>query len=164
MGQLTPEQQRRVGEILATVRPLAAEFYRLTGKPLGVTGEVGEQLVAQLLGLTLADVRTAGYDATRPSPDGGPPMRLQIKARAYLAGRDAVQRMGRLTPTTPCDAVLLVLLEPDTLDIRAVWEAPFSSLAPRLVDPASSSHRHGSFKVTEFIGLGTRIWPPGTAE
>lgn len=32
----------RVREILATVKPLAAEYYRLTGKPLGVTGEVAE--------------------------------------------------------------------------------------------------------------------------
>jgi hypothetical protein len=33
---------RRVREILATVKPLAAEYYQLTGKPLGVTGEVAE--------------------------------------------------------------------------------------------------------------------------
>ena len=32
----------RVREIMATVKPLAAEYYRLTGKPLGVTGEVAE--------------------------------------------------------------------------------------------------------------------------
>jgi GNAT superfamily N-acetyltransferase len=36
----------RVREILATVKPLAAEYYRLTGKPLGVTGEVAEYVAA----------------------------------------------------------------------------------------------------------------------
>src|SRR6266540_289040 len=42
---------RRVREILAAVRPLAAEYYPLTGKPLGVTGEVAEYVAAELLGL-----------------------------------------------------------------------------------------------------------------
>ena len=46
--------QTRVREILAVVKPLAAEFYRLTGKPLGVTGEVAEYLAADILGLELA--------------------------------------------------------------------------------------------------------------
>ena len=32
----------RIKAILADVKPLAAEYYRLTGKPLGVTGEVAE--------------------------------------------------------------------------------------------------------------------------
>lgn len=159
MGELTPERRARVAEILDAARPLAAEFYRLTGKPLGVTGEVAEQLVADLLGLTLADARTAGYDATRPDPGGGPPARIQIKARAYPAGRDVGQRMGRLTPGMPCDAVLLALLDPETLDVREVWEAPFPALLARLIDPASSSARHGSFKIAEFMGLGARVWP-----
>ena len=35
-----------VRAILATVKPLAAEHYRLTGKPLGVTGEVAEYVAA----------------------------------------------------------------------------------------------------------------------
>lgn len=156
---MSPEQRRRVAEILATVRPLAAEFYRLTEKPLGVTGEVGEYLAAELLGLTLSEVRTAGYDATCPNPGGGPPMRIQIKTRAYPAGCDRKQRMGRLTPDMACDAVVLVLLEPETLNIREIWGAPFDALAPRLVDPASTSAKHGSFKIVEFMALGTRIWP-----
>ena len=40
MDELTPEARLRVAKILAAVRPLAAEFYRLTGKPLGGVGEV----------------------------------------------------------------------------------------------------------------------------
>lgn len=37
-------QAARLREILAQVRVLAAEYYRLTGKPLGVTGEVATGL------------------------------------------------------------------------------------------------------------------------
>src|SRR5271166_5200400 len=54
--------EARVRNILAKVKPLAAEYYRLTGKPLGVTGEVAEYVAAQLLGLQLAPPRTKGYD------------------------------------------------------------------------------------------------------
>ena len=35
-----------IEEILTQVKPLAVAYYRLTGKPLGVTGEVGEFEVA----------------------------------------------------------------------------------------------------------------------
>lgn len=60
----------RVREILATVKPLAAEFYRLTGKPLGVTGEVAEYVAADILGLELAPARMSGYDALRHTEGG----------------------------------------------------------------------------------------------
>ena len=75
----------RVREILAAVKPLAAEYYQLTNKPLGVTGEVAECVAAELLGLELAPPRTPGYDATRHTDKG--PQRIQIKGRAY--GEDA---------------------------------------------------------------------------
>ena len=55
----------RVRDILASVKSLGAEYYRLTGKPLGVTGEVAEYLSAEILGLTLMPAPTVGYDALR---------------------------------------------------------------------------------------------------
>lgn len=72
--------RQRIEEILSEVKPLAAEYYRLTGKPLGVTGEIAEYLAADILGLELAPPRTAGFDALRLGPDGKE--RVQIKARA----------------------------------------------------------------------------------
>ena len=44
----------RVHDILALVKPLAGEYYQLTGKPLGLTGEVAEYMAATTLGLKLA--------------------------------------------------------------------------------------------------------------
>jgi hypothetical protein len=49
-SRMTAEDIERVREILATVKLLAAEYYRLTGKPLGVTGEVAEYVAADKLG------------------------------------------------------------------------------------------------------------------
>ena len=69
---------------------LAAKAYRkLTDKPLGITGEVGEVLAARLLKLTLKDARQPGYDAV--GKDG---RRVQIKARIILPGGKG--RMGRI--------------------------------------------------------------------
>lgn len=94
----------RVRQILADVRPLAAEYYRLTGKPLGVTGEVAEFIAAEHLGLELADARTAGYDAVRHGPDG--PVHTTGRGRSRgsgLAGsrrtRDATQSFWSCSTT-----------------------------------------------------------------
>lgn len=70
---MNPEAEGRVCEILLTVKPLAAEYYRLTGKPLGVTGEIEEYTAAEILNLKLTAARTVGYDALRGTE------RIQIK-------------------------------------------------------------------------------------
>jgi hypothetical protein len=62
------EKAARVREILATIKTLAAEYYRLTGKPLGVTGEIAEYVAAETLGLELVPPRTPGHDAIRRMP------------------------------------------------------------------------------------------------
>src|SRR5882757_8775931 len=105
--EMNDPKELRVREILATVKPLAAEYYRLTGKPLGVTGEVAEFVAAECLGLELADARTAGYDAVRNGPGG--PIFIQIKGRAYGDGAKPGQRLGRIKTDAQCDVVLLVL-------------------------------------------------------
>src|SRR3954469_24001555 len=104
----------RVEEILATVKPLAAEYYRLTGKPLGVTGEVAEYVAAQELNLILAPPRTAGYDAIRKGVNGEE--KIQIKGRAFGEDSKPGQRLGKIKTGADCDAVLLVVLDNATLE------------------------------------------------
>ena len=74
----------RVREFLVTAKPLATEYNRLTGKPLGVNGAIAEYVAAETLPV-LADARNPGYGDTRQTPDG--PQRIQIKSRTY--GDDA---------------------------------------------------------------------------
>lgn len=107
---------RRVREILATIKPLAAEYYQLTGKPLGVTGEVAEYVAAETLGLELAPPRTAGHDAVQRR--GHEIERIEIKGRAYGEDAKPGQRLGRIKQGAACDKVLLVLLDNRTLDPR----------------------------------------------
>lgn len=54
-----------VMEILREAKLLAQQYRALTGKPLGITGEVAEYEAALLLGIDLTQARQAGYDAVR---------------------------------------------------------------------------------------------------
>jgi hypothetical protein len=147
----------RVEAILAAVKPLAAEYYRLTGKPLGVTGEVAEYVAAETLGLVLAPPRTPGYDALRQTSRGSE--RIQIKGRAYGVDAKPGQRISRINVDAACDAVLLVLLDNSTLEPREMWEAPFSAVAERLAVPGSKARTRGALGVAEFKRLASRVWP-----
>jgi hypothetical protein len=146
------ENDARIRQILAEVKPLAAEFYRLTGKPLGVTGEVAEYVAAEILGLQLAPARTAGYDALRGKE------RIQIKGRAYGASANASQRMSRIKLDAPCDTVLLVLLDNATLNPREMWEAPFSAVKELLERPGSKARERGALGVPAFKTVARRVW------
>lgn len=145
--------ETRVREILAAVKPLAAEYYQLTRKPLGVTGEVAEYVAAEILGLTLAPARTTGYDALRGAE------RIQIKGRAYGEDAKPGQRISRIKVDAPCDTVLLVLLDNATLELREMWEAPFAAVAARLPCPGSKARARGALGVTEFKRIAHRVWP-----
>lgn len=62
---VSEKNDQRVNAIIKEIRGLALEYQRITGKPIGVTGEIGEYEAARLLGLELQDARTAGFDAIR---------------------------------------------------------------------------------------------------
>lgn len=154
---LAEADQARVREILAAVKPLAAEFYRLTGKPPGVTGEIAEYLAADILGLELAVARTAGYNAIRHTPAAGPE-RIQIKGRAVSGPRNA-GRISRIKLDADCDAVLLVLMDNETLDPFEMWEASHSAVVDRLVIPGAKSRERGALGVSEFRAIAKKVWP-----
>ena len=59
------KKMNEIAEILSEAKSLAKKYRMLTGKPLGITGEVGEFSAAQILGLELAEARQSGYDAIR---------------------------------------------------------------------------------------------------
>ncbi len=150
---MNSENEERVREILAAVRPLAAEYYRLTGKPLGVTGEIAEYVAAEILGLTLTPARTEGYDALRGAE------RIQIKGRAYGVDAKPGQRISRIKADAPCDSVVLVLLDNATLEPREIWQAPFAAVAACLARPGSKSRERGALGVAEFKRIARRVWP-----
>src|SRR5271157_5838156 len=90
--------------ILGEAKKLAQEYRTLTGKPLGITGEVAEYEAARLLGLELTPARQAGYDAIEQV--NGQTHRLQIKGRCLLPGCKPGQRLGSIDVKKEWDAVL----------------------------------------------------------
>ncbi len=48
-------------DILAEVRALAVEYHALTGKPLDVTGEIGEFEASEIMGLNLSAATIRRY-------------------------------------------------------------------------------------------------------
>jgi len=72
-------------EILRKAKRLAQDYRALTGKPLGITGEVAEHEAAKHLRVKLAPARHAGYDAT----DETTTRTYQIKRAMHPAGLQA---------------------------------------------------------------------------
>ena len=56
-------KNNRVMNILRQAKRLAQNYHSLTGKPLGITGEVAEYEAARILKVELTPARTAGFDA-----------------------------------------------------------------------------------------------------
>ena len=157
-GMRETEVTRRVREILKKVKTLAAEYYELTEKPLGVTGEVAEYLAAEALGLKLVRARTPGYDAIRKRR--GREQRIQIKARVYGDDAESGQRLRTIKRGSPCDFVLFVRLN-RTLDLREIWEAPMTAVDKRFAVPGSKARARGALGVKEFKKhcLARQVWP-----
>ena len=78
--------------LLARAKTLAKAYFELTGKPLGVTGEVAE--AARLLGLTLAGARCEGYDASEIVD--GKEHKIQIKGCRLLPTSKPSRKVGTL--------------------------------------------------------------------
>lgn len=155
---MTSEIRDRVRKILAEVKPLAAEYYRLTGKPLGVTGEVGEMEVADLFNMELTPAREFGIYARRGNE------RVQIKARARDPKIKRLGRMSRVSIDKPCDCdtVMLAVLDIETLNVAEVWEAPYSMVVEELRrkgPKGNKARERGQLAVSKFISMARRTWP-----
>jgi len=138
--------------IIAAIK-LAIEFREITGRPLGITGEVGEFHAAKLLGLRLADARQPGYDAVAPDC-----RRVQIKARCLLPGAKSGQRLGRTRLDHEWDTVTLVLLD-GRLSPTAIYEAQRADVKRELTRPGSKSrNERGALSVSKFKSIATLVW------
>ncbi len=145
---------QRVMEVLGEAKKLAQEYRALTGKPLGITGEVAEYEAARLLGVTLTPARQAGYDAVRES-DG---RTFQIKGRCILPGCKPGQRLGSIDVAKPFDAVLLVLLD-ENFDAFEIHEADRAAVIAALSAPGSKArNERGALAVSKFKSIGQEVW------
>jgi hypothetical protein len=148
----------RVLEILQQVKKLAQEYRALTGKPLGVTGEVAEYEAARLLGLELTTARHEGYDAVERTNAGS--RRLQIKGRCLQAHSKPGQRLGRIDVRKDWDAILMVLLDAN-LETIEICEADRGAVLDALSAPGSKArNERGALGINKLRAIGRLRWPP----
>lgn len=143
-------------KVLAEAKKLAQRYRALTGKPLGITGEVAEYEAARILGVALTPARQAGYDATETCK--GKVRRLQIKGRCILEDSKRGQRLGSIDIKKEFDAVLLVLLD-GNFDATVIYEAPREAVIAALTEPGSKSrNERGALGTARFKSIGHVRW------
>jgi hypothetical protein len=157
--RLSRRKDQAIKTLLREAKSLAVEYYKLTGRPLGVTGEVAEYEAAEKLGLTLSAARTQAFDAYK-STDGGV-LRYQIKGRALPRENPGRHRVPRIL-NGDFDFVLLVLLDKATLDTVEIWCAERAAVMDRLDRLPGTSARVGrTMAVSQFKSIpdAKRVWP-----
>lgn len=146
----------RVMEILRQAKLLARNYRQLTGKPLGVTGEVAEYEAARILNLKLTPARQEGYDATETID--GVTRRLQIKSRCILEDSKRSQMCPAINISKDFDAVLLVLLDQD-FEAFAIYEAERAPIVAALTAPGSRArNERNAMAVSKFRSIGKLRW------
>ena len=145
-----------VAQVLADAKSLARKYRKLTGKPLGITGEVAEFSAAHILGLELAEARQSGYDAIRK--ENGKVTKIQIKGRCIPANAKPGQRLGSIQLDKEWDTVLLVLMDED-LEVLSMYEAERSEIERALLAPGSKArNERGALAVSKFKAIGHEVW------
>lgn len=147
-----------VGEIISEVKTLAKKYKNLTGKPLGITGEVAEYEAANRLNLILCDARQEGHDAIQEM--GGRKELIQIKGRCIESGNKN-GRVGSIKEDHEWDFVVLVLLDKDYEPI-SMHKASRSQIIKMLNGPGSKARNEKrQMSINQFKGIATRVWIPG---
>jgi hypothetical protein len=148
---------KRLIALLREVKQLAREYYELTEKPLGVTGEILEYEVARILKLKRSPARQSGYDAVREVE--GESELLQIKGRRLVPSSKASKRVGSINIEKDWDAVILVLLD-EHFDPTEIYEADRKAVTAALSKPGSKArNERGSLAASQFKAIGSRIAP-----
>ncbi len=139
--------------VIQQAKKVAKQYREITGKPLGITGEVGELTAADLLDLRLTEARQPGYDAI--APDGH---RIQIKTRCVLPGTHSGGRLGRIKLDHEWDTVMLILIDADFEPI-AIYEASRADIQRELKNPGSKArNERGALSISKFKAVAHNVW------
>lgn len=143
-------------EILRQAKILAQKYRAITGKPLGITGEVAEYEAARVLGVKLTPARQSGYDAVELV--GGVERRLQIKGRCILDRSKRGQRLGSIDIEKEWDAVLLVLVD-ENFDAYEIYEAAREPVIAAILEPGSKArNERWSLALKQFTRIARIRW------
>ncbi|HDS6165206.1 TPA: hypothetical protein QH241_003805 [Escherichia coli] len=153
---LLQENHEKILNILNEAKDVALRYYKLTNKPLGITGEIAEYEAATLLGLSLCSARQSGYDATEILD--GKEYRVQIKGRYMPDPKKVSARIGAIDISKPFDSVLLVLLD-ENYDAFAMYEASRDVVVAALKAPGSKSrNERNQLGIAKFKSISSLRW------
>lgn len=142
-----------VAGVVEAAAVTAKRYRELTGRPLGITGEIGEILAAELLGLELAEARQPGYDGV--GPDG---QRVQIKSRCIPPDAKPGQRIGQIRFDHDWDTVALILMNEDFEPLE-VWKAKRERVRRELERPGSKArNERRALSVNKFKQIAELRW------
>lgn len=143
--------------VIRDAKEIAKRYRNLTGKPLGITGEVGEFTAAELMNLRLTGARQPGYDAV--ASDGH---HIQIKARCILPGSKRSQRLGSIRLKHEWETVMLILMDCDFEPLE-IYEAERPDIERELNRPGSKARNvRGSLGVSKFKSIALLVWSKPT--
>jgi hypothetical protein len=151
---ISDENAERLLQLLGEVKKLAKEYRQLTGRHLGVTGEIAEYEAARLLGLTLYPVRQRGCDAYCMENDQT--VKVQIKGRSLDKGLYGA--LSRIDPKSDWDRVVLVRMDRDYEPVE-IYQADRAVVVPAIERPGSAT-RNVRFQlpISTFVGVSTKVW------
>lgn len=145
-----------IAEVLDEAKALAKKYRKLTGKPLGITGEVAEFSASQILGLELVEARQSGYDAILKRKHRT--IKIQIKGRCIPNNAKHSQRVGSIRLDNEWDTVILVIMNED-LEVLSIFEANRPEIEIALISPGSKArNERGSLSVSKFKAIGHEVW------
>ena len=143
--------------VIRDAKEIAKRYRNLTGKPLGITGEVGEFMAAELMNLRLTGARQPGYDAV--ASDGH---RIQIKARCIPPESKRSQHLGSISLKHEWDTVMLILMD-DDFEPLEIYEAKRPDIERELNRPGSKARNvRGSLGVSKFKSIALLVWSKPT--
>lgn len=145
---------KEISEILEQAKSLAIRYKNLTGKPLGITGEIAEFSAAKELNLKLAKAREKGYDATNIVKKKE--KKIQIKGRC-IVNKSFKGRLGSISLKSEWDSVLLVLFNND-YEIIGMYEAKRNAVVKAINKPGSKArNERGQLNIKDFIDISKKV-------
>jgi hypothetical protein len=145
-----------VDKLMAETRRLAAEYRRMTGQTLAVSGEIARYDAARLLDLRLEEARVGCIDAIGRGQREG--KRIQIKGRVIFDEHKSGHRIGELGIEAPWDAVLLVLMDSD-YEPYEIYEAEREDVLAALAEASRSRRsKRGALSVAKFKAVSALAW------
>lgn len=143
-------------ELLARIRQNAIDYYKLTGKPLGVTGEVAEYEASKKLELELCDAREPGCDALRKV--NGRAERISVKGRWFKGKPNPGERVGKIDFKHEWDSAVLVMLD-EFYNPFVMYEAPRAKVLEVLSRPGSRArNERGQMSISQFKAISRVVW------